>query len=100
MVFTKKTTTLIVLVCLTYFLLNTINLGLLPIFNDESIYLDWGWLSIHVPGNAYISLTDAKQPLLIWIFGIFATIFPDPLFAGRFVSVIIGSLTLAGIYSL
>src|SRR6266568_2031757 len=83
-----------------YFIFTFINLTLLPIFNDESIYLDWGWLSIHVPGNAYISLTDAKQPLLIWIFGIFATIFPDPLFAGRFVSVIIGSLTLAGIYSL
>lgn len=83
-----------------YFIFALINVTLLPIFNDESIYLDWGWISLHVPGNAYISLTDAKQPFLIWIFGIFATIFPDPLFAGRFVSILIGSFTVAGIYSL
>jgi len=83
-----------------YFLFTLINLTLLPIFNDESIYIDWGWISLHVPGNSFISLTDAKQPLLLWIFGIFTTIFPDPLFAGRFVSVIIGSLTVIGIYLL
>jgi len=83
-----------------YFIFLLINLTLLPIFNDESIYLDWGWISLHVPGNAFLSLTDAKQPLLIWIFGIFATVFPDPLVAGRLVSVLIGTLTIVGVYSL
>jgi 4-amino-4-deoxy-L-arabinose transferase-like glycosyltransferase len=83
-----------------YFIFTLINLTLLPIFNDEAIYLDWGWLSLHVPGNTYLSLTDAKQPFMIWLFGISASVFSDPLFAGRFVSVLVGSLTLAGIYSL
>lgn len=81
-----------------YFFFHLINLTLLPIFNDESIYLDWAWFNTHVPGHLYDSLLDAKQPLIIWIFGIFENFFTDPLFAGRFVSVVIGSITALGIY--
>jgi 4-amino-4-deoxy-L-arabinose transferase-like glycosyltransferase len=85
---------------LGYFCFYLINLTLLPIFGDESIYLDWGWTSTHLPGNAFISLLDAKQPLLIWIFSIFEDFSYDPLFAGRLVSVIIGGISLVGIYQL
>lgn len=51
-----------------------------------------------MPGHLYDSLNDAKQPLIIWLFGIFENFFSDPLFAGRFVSVLIGALSLLGIY--
>lgn len=83
-----------------YFLVRLINLTLLPIFNDEAIYLDWGWRETHFPGDRYYSLYDGKQPLLMWLFGIAESIFSDPLFAGRVVSVIFGAFTLLGIYLL
>ena len=88
----------IILIFIFYFTLRLINLTTLPIFNDEAIYLDWGWRMTHVPGNLYFSLYDGKQPLLMWIFGIFESFLPDPLFAGRLVSVLAGSIALLGIY--
>jgi hypothetical protein len=53
-----------------------------------------------MPGHLYDSLLDAKQPLMIWIFSIFENFFEDPLYAGRFVSVLVGLTTLLGIYQL
>ena len=88
------------LISLFYFLIRLINLTKLPIFNDEAIYLDWGWRMTHIPGNLYFSLYDGKQPFLMWIFGIFESLLVDPLFAGRLVSVLTGFLTLLGIYSI
>ena len=86
------------LISLFYFLIRLINLTKLPIFNDEAIYLDWGWRMTHIPGNLYFSLYDGKQPFLMWIFGIFESFLPDPLFAGRFISVLFGFSTFAGIF--
>lgn len=83
-----------------YFITRLINLTKLPIFNDEAIYLDWGWREITQPGNLYFSLYDNKQPFLMWIFGISQSIFSDPLFAGRIVSVLTGFGTFLGIYFL
>jgi 4-amino-4-deoxy-L-arabinose transferase-like glycosyltransferase len=83
-----------------FFALRLTNLTLLPIFNDEAIYLDWGFRQTEPGGDLYHSLRDSKQPLLIWIFGIFERILPDPLFAGRLVSVLFGCATLFGIYKL
>jgi len=74
------------------------NLTLLPIYADEANYLDWGWRSIQKPDHLFYSLYDAKQPLLIWIFGISEILFTDPLFAGRIVSVIAGLTCLLGIF--
>ena len=72
----------------------------LPIFNDEAIYLEWGWHELHTPGALYFSLFDGKQPLLMWIFG-FIQRFPfDPLLLGRFISVILGACTALGIYKI
>lgn len=85
-------------ILLIYFVSHLINLTKIPIYNDESIYLDWAWFHTHAPGHLYDAMLDAKQPLMIWIFGISERIFPDPLFAGRFVSVVFGALTLTGIY--
>ncbi len=90
----------ILFISLLYFFTRLINLGALPIFNDEAIYLDWGWREISEPGNLYYSLYDGKQPLLMWIFGIFEKILSDPLIAGRLVSVIAGFITFLGIYLL
>lgn len=77
-----------------------INLLSLPIFNDESIYLDWGFREINYKGFAFYSLYDGKPPLLMWVFELFHKFISDPLLAGRVVSVIAGFLTLLGIYKI
>ncbi len=87
-------------VILLYFLLRLPFLTILPIFNDEAIYLDWGWRETDAPGLLFYSLYDAKQPLLMWVFGIGQHIFSDPLFAGRLVNVFCGLLSMTGIYLL
>jgi len=83
-----------------YLFLRSINLTLLPIFNDESIYLDWGYRTVNLKGQLFYPLFDAKPPLLMWFFGLSQKIFSDPLFAGRVVSVACGYLTMLGIYFL
>jgi 4-amino-4-deoxy-L-arabinose transferase-like glycosyltransferase len=83
-----------------YFISRLVNLLKLPIFNDEAIYLDWGFKEINSKGLAFYSLFDGKPPFLMWIFGIFQKFISDPLLAGRIVSVIAGFLTLIGIYKL
>lgn len=90
----------LILLVIFYFAFRLVNLTKLPIFNDEAIYLDWAWRETHSAGFLYYSLYDAKQPFLMWIFGIMENIFSDPLFAGRLVSVIAGFLSLLGIYKL
>lgn len=96
----RKSHRIITLLLTGYFFFYLINLTGLPIFTDEAIYLDWGWSNTHMPGHLYDSLNDAKQPFIIWLFGIFENFFSDPLFAGRFVSVVIGALSLLGVYKI
>lgn len=88
------------LIAALYFIFRLPNLTLLPIFNDEAIYLDWGWRAVHTPGYLYYSLYDAKQPLIIWLFGISQSLWKDPLFAGRIVSIVLGLITMLGLYFL
>ncbi len=91
-----------ILLCLVlgFICLHSIFLDRLPIFNDESIYLDWAWSALHIPGHAFDSLLDAKQPLMIWVWGIFELFIDSPVIAGRFASIVIGSLTAVGIYTI
>ncbi len=83
-----------------YFVTRFVNILKLPLFNDESIYIDWANKEINTKGLLFYSLYDGKPPLLMWIFGIFHKFIGDPLLAGRVVSVIAGFLTLLGIYKL
>lgn len=83
-----------------YFIIRLVNLTKLPIFNDEAIYLDWSWRELHVSGHLFFSLSDGKPPLLTWFFGLSRMIFANPLFAGRFVSVIAGFFTMLGLYKI
>jgi 4-amino-4-deoxy-L-arabinose transferase-like glycosyltransferase len=83
---------------LLYFLFRLPFLSRLPVFSDEALYMEWGWRAIHFEGQLFHSLNDAKQPFLMWLFGMGQTVFPDPLFGSRFVSVLTGLLSLVGIY--
>ncbi len=88
----------LMLLVFIYLTTRLINLDLLPIFNDEAIWIDWGYRAVNLKGFLFYSLLDAKPPLLMWLFGLMQKIISDPLIAGRTVSVIFGLITLLGIY--
>src|SRR3989304_7919550 len=83
-----------------YLITRLIHLKRVPIFTDEAIYTYWAQVALHDPANRFISLEDGKQPLFIWIAAIFQQFIPDPLIAGRLVSVFAGFGSLVGIYFL
>lgn len=83
-------------ICFLYFGLRLINLTLQPIFADEAIYIRWAQIMKAEPTLRFISLTDGKTPLFMWVMIPFFKIFSDPLFAGRFISVLAGFFTLLG----
>lgn len=91
-----------ILLALFFLFTRFYNLTLLPIFTDESIYIYWAKHIATYNSNLFMSLTDGKPPLLIWIIAILLKIFPSDmyLFAGRFISVIAGAITLIGVYKL
>ncbi len=86
----------LVLLGTAFWLTRLINLTLLPIFTDEAIYLRWAQIALHDPVWHFISLTDGKQPLFIWLMLPFMKVVADPLLAGRLVSVAAGFFGLLG----
>ena len=75
-------------------------LEMFPILVDESIYLRWAEIVDH-QGQWFISLLDGKPPLHTWLLAIPRILFDgDPLWTGRAVSVIIGLLSVVGIFAI
>lgn len=93
---------LLIILCLGYLFTRVYNLLLLPIFEDETIYIYWAKVVATTHAQWFISLTDGKPPLLIWLIGIFLTIFPQNLFllAGRLPSVMAGLLSMLTMYGI
>ena len=83
-----------------YFLLRLPNLTLQPIFADEAIYIRWAQVMKSEPTLRFLPLSDGKTPLFMWAMMLLFKIFEDPLFAGRFLSIISGLFTLAGVSAL
>ena len=81
-----------------YLITRLINYKIIPIFTDEAIYSYWAQVALHDPENRYISLSDGKQPLFIWVAVFFQKFISDPLIATRLVSTFAGFLSLIGIY--
>lgn len=98
MVFRKKTIILTLLILLTYFLLRTLNLGLLPINNDESTYIRFGLHQLKEPDHRPYSLFIGKEPLLPYLYAVFGTGFGNLLLGARWVTILFGLLALAGLY--
>ncbi len=88
----------ILLLALFTFITRVINLTLIPIFTDEAIYIRWAQIGLADPAHRFIALTDGKQPLFTWLMYPMLKIFSDPLFAGRFVSVMTGVVAVLGVY--
>lgn len=93
----KKTEWLIFFgLILGYLLLSTAHLTRLPIFVDEALYLRWSQIAWHDPSWRFISLTDGKQPLYVWLVIPFMKLISDPLAAGRAASVFSGLIAVTG----
>lgn len=74
-----------------YLVFHLVNLTILPIFADEAIYIRWAQLILDEPSRyLFFPLNDGKTPLFIWSQLPFLTIFDNPLFATRFLSVLVG----------
>src|SRR4030042_1949217 len=87
-------------ILLLYFILRLINLTILPVFADEAIYIRWSQVMRAESTLRFLPLSDGKQPLFMWLIIPFFKLFSDPLWAGRFVSVLAGFGTLIGVFLL
>lgn len=87
----------IFLLLIAYLAVRLPQLTALPIFTDEAIYIRWAQIALNDPAWRFISLTDGKQPLAIWVMMIMMKFIDDPLFAARFASVLTGMATMFGI---
>ncbi len=88
---------IILLLAVAYFLLRLPNLTLQPIFADEAIYVRWAQIMKSEPTLRFISLSDGKTPLFMWLMIPMFKIFKDPLLAGRLLSVMAGFATFLGV---
>ncbi len=80
------------------FLCRSIKLiSLFPILVDEAIYMRWAEIIQH-QHEWFISLLDAKPPLLFWLTAALRPIVGDPLLAHRAVSVVAGCITTVVLY--
>lgn len=96
----KIEVTLFSLLAILYFVLRLPHLTLQPIFADEAIYIRWAQVMKSEPTLRFLPLSDGKTPLFMWAMIPFFKVFPDPLYAGRFLSVVSGFFTLMGVYLL
>lgn len=94
---TKKHYIYLFLLVFIYLATRLYNLTSLPIFVDEAIYSRWSQIALHDASWRFISLTDGKQPLWVWISMAPLKLFSDPLFATRLTSVLSGLLGMLGL---
>lgn len=87
-------------IVLLFFVTRLYNILSLPIFTDEAIYVRWAQVAANDAQWRFISLTDGKQPMFVWIAMLLIKLFKDPLFAGRFVSVLAGFGSVIGLFFL
>ncbi len=91
---------ILVLLALAYFLFRLYGIMSLPIFTDEAIYIRWSQIARFDASWRFISLTDGKQPLFIWLNVTLIRVIHDPLLSGRLISVFAGFATMTGLFFL
>ncbi|OGD63738.1 hypothetical protein A2160_03615 [Candidatus Beckwithbacteria bacterium RBG_13_42_9] len=98
----SKSEFILIILALFYLVSRLTNLTLLPIFNDEAMYLNWGRLIAgDFKNNLWISLTDGQQPLFIWLVALsywFGA--SNWLWMGRIISVMAGLGSLLSLFLL
>ena len=89
-----------VILIIVFFFTRFYHILAMPIFTDEAIYLRWAQIAKNDAAWRFISLTDGKQPLFIWLTMVSMRFIKDPLLAGRLVSVGAGFMTIIGLFFL
>ncbi len=82
------------------FFIRLYHLTTIPVFADEAIYIRWSQVMGAEPTLRFLPLSDGKQPLYMWILMFVVRRFSDPLFVGRFISIMTGMGTMIGIFFL
>ncbi len=77
-----------------FFFTRLYRLTKVPVFCDEAIYIRWAQIMRNEPSLRFLPLQDGKQPLFMWLVMPMLKLFSDPLFAGRFASVLAGLAVL------
>jgi 4-amino-4-deoxy-L-arabinose transferase-like glycosyltransferase len=85
------------LLVLALFSLRFYRLTILPVFADEAIYIRWAQVMRAEETLRFLPLSDGKQPLFMWAVIPSLKLIDDPLFAGRFVSVLSGFGIMLGV---
>lgn len=94
-------TVLIILGLVTlYFITRLTHIMSLPLFTDEAIYVRWSQIARQDAAWRFISLTDGKQPLFVWITMNIMRRVTDPLLAARLTSVFAGFGSIIGVFFL
>lgn len=86
------------LLIVAYLAIRLYNILHLPIFTDEAIYIRWAQIAKQDASWRFISLTDGKQPMFVWLEVFTLRLFKDPLMAGRVVSVGAGFASMVGLF--
>lgn len=96
----RKEVVILSVISVAFLVTRLTNLLLLPLFTDESIYIYWAKVIASTHAQWFISLTDGKPPLLIWMISFLLSIFPSDwyLLAGRLPSVAAGLIGCIAIY--
>ena len=96
--FSKKELLFAAIIILLFIVIRVSNLTVLPIFTDEAIYMRWSQLMWDDPRQRFVSLSDGKQPLQMWVSGAFMKLIDNQLWAARFPLVLCGLLSMIGLY--
>ncbi len=83
---------------LLYLITRLTALTTLPITSYEATWIHWAQIVAQYPSDWLIADNGGQQPLFTWLTAVSLNIFPDPLAAGRWVSVLAGLASLTGLY--
>lgn len=96
----KVTILFSLIVIFLYFALRLVAIKSLPIFIDEATYSYWAEIGKFNMYERFISLSDGKQPLFIWITTSLMAYIANPVASGRIVSLLSGLGTMLGLFLL
>jgi Dolichyl-phosphate-mannose-protein mannosyltransferase len=81
-----------------YLITRLMALTALPISSHEATWIHWAQIVAQYPNEWLIAVSGGQQPLFTWLNAVTLNIFPDPLAAGRWVSVLAGLASVTGLY--
>lgn len=95
----KRQRFILVLLVFLFFLTRLLKLMEMPLFIDETVQLTFARAFLENPLSPFVSLNHGEQPIFTWLLALPVLWMPDPLLAGRLVSVCTGFFCLTGLWA-